>query len=204
MPPAIVTLALIALGPLAWGTISWYVLGESAVAAAVDDPDRYMNAAILLFTVTLAAALLALLDAGVSFELRPVHLAVVPFGAAMYAFDDRIIASRSDGASGRPSPSAAGALLGLAAPLPEELVYRWGLFAVLGGIHPALFVAASAAVFGLHHFEPGRDVELALKAGNGLVYSVLFVWTGSVLVAALCHGAYNATYLSTGWLSGGR
>ncbi|MBB3141083.1 CPBP family intramembrane glutamic endopeptidase [Halomonas organivorans] len=78
----------------------------------------------------------------------------------------------------------------------EELLFRgvlqrW-LAARLGG---ALGLTAAAALFGLAHF-PGGAGFVAVAAGAGLLYGLVYRWTGRLAWAVLVHWGLNLVHFT--------
>ncbi|MFG6178482.1 CPBP family intramembrane glutamic endopeptidase [Halomonas sp. THAF12] len=78
----------------------------------------------------------------------------------------------------------------------EELLFRgvlqrW-LVARLGG---ALGLTAAAALFGLAHF-PGGAGFVAVAAGAGLLYGLVYRWTGRLAWAVLVHWGVNLVHFT--------
>jgi len=183
-------LALVVLGPPLWvGTV------QHAGRWLPGDTRAYVAFSPLVFTAGAAAVLVIALDQRVPLGARPTYALVVPLGAVMYSIDQRIVTGEATGTSdGGRRPLVLG-LVSLLGAIPEELIYRWGMYAILGSVDPLLFLGVSSVTFGLHHYQPDRPLEAGLKTANGLVYGGLLVWSGSVLLPVLCHLAYNATFV---------
>lgn len=82
----------------------------------------------------------------------------------------------------------------LAAPVPEEILYRAGLDVLRGSVGVGGFVAVSAVLFGFAHVFRGKK-EIAFKTFNGVVYALVYVGTGSVLAPIIAHFGYNVMYV---------
>lgn len=87
----------------------------------------------------------------------------------------------------------------LLAPIGEEYLYRGLLSVLLTPFGAGVYVASSAVLFGANHFVGGPR-EIVLKTGNGALYAVLFLGTGSLVAPVLAHVGYNVAYI--GFVSG--
>jgi membrane protease YdiL (CAAX protease family) len=94
-----------------------------------------------------------------------------------------------------PSGMLAAALLGVLLPAAEELFFRGYLYAALLPLGRASAAIASVGVFGLLHAEQswGNWGGLAAVFAVGAVLCAVRVVSGSTLIAALVHVAYNLT-----------
>lgn len=181
----IVFLLLIILGPFVWvGVIQQYA-----------DSTRTTVVATVAFTCGVAVFLLTTLADTPAVSMSLIELLVVLVGARMYLIDNRIADRYHAGptADGGPMTKYDPAVLVVGA-AAEEVIYRWGLSVLLLGISPTVFVIVSSVTFGAHHYDPDHPLEGALKTVNGLVYAGVFLWSGSLLVAILCHVSYNVAY----------
>jgi membrane protease YdiL (CAAX protease family) len=94
-----------------------------------------------------------------------------------------------------PSGMLAAALLGVLLPAAEELFFRGYLYAALLPLGRAAAAIVSVCVFGLLHAEQswGNWGGLAAVFAVGAVLCATRVVSGSTLIAALVHVAYNLT-----------
>jgi len=75
------------------------------------------------------------------------------------------------------------------APLAEELLFRGMLYpAVRHYLGPAGGAVVAGLVFGLVHWDIWRAIPLAI---GGIVLCYIYEKTGSILVSAVAHGAWN-------------
>jgi len=89
--------------------------------------------------------------------------------------------------------------LAVAALLPavamEELLFRVLWLGVAGTVLPlGLLVVATSLLFGWMH-QPQGKLGMALAGGINLVFSLLFLWTGQLLVTLLAHYTVNLLQL---------
>lgn len=84
--------------------------------------------------------------------------------------------------------------IGLVGPVAEEVVFRFGVQGTLqaGGQRTWVAIVVSAAVFGLIHLNPAQ-VPFAFLMG--LVLSIIYYQTGSLLAPCLLHIANNSLSL---------
>jgi len=94
-----------------------------------------------------------------------------------------------------PSGMLATALLGLLLPVGEELYFRGYLYGALLGYGRAWSASVNVVVFGSLHLVQswGNWGGLVGVFAAGLVFLTLRIMTGSVLIAAIVHVAYNWT-----------
>ncbi|MFT7580369.1 MAG: membrane protease YdiL (CAAX protease family) [Myxococcota bacterium] len=75
------------------------------------------------------------------------------------------------------------------APLAEELIFRGFLYRNLRDrLGPAAGLFVSGAVFGAVHLDPERIIPLTAL---GVVFGLLYEWTGSLLVPIAVHAVWN-------------
>jgi membrane protease YdiL (CAAX protease family) len=94
-----------------------------------------------------------------------------------------------------PSGMLAAALLGVLLPAAEELFFRGYLYAALLPLGRAAAAGVSVALFGLMHAQQswGNWGGLAAVFAAGAVFCALRLISGSTLISALTHVAYNLT-----------
>lgn len=194
MTVSILLLVLIIVGSPVWGAVLWYIGNTESSRIGGFDPAEHLPRALLAFNVFLATLLILLLERSVPLDVHPTDLPLIFLGAVMFVVDSKVTRLASGTSSTDQGGSGASVAVALAGSVPEELVYRWGIHAILAGLHPALFVAVSSLTFGLHHYPPNRSLEALLKTGNGMVYAALLLWSGSITIPILCHLLYNITH----------
>jgi membrane protease YdiL (CAAX protease family) len=111
-------------------------------------------------------------------------------GAALYRLDTALVVWQTGEPVGRGDRSLAAVMPLLLSPLPEEILFRAGLEPLVDMAGSGLYVCASALVFGLVHAPSGRR-EVALKTGNGVVYALSYLLSGTVLIPVAAHFGYN-------------
>lgn len=184
--------------PLFWvAVVAAYPVAQLAYVALWERATRvaprlrhYSYWSYAAFSLGYGASFYATTPVEIPWGFRLAYLALVPAGAALY-YADTWAVERWVGKSLRTDVSHPLSMLPiLLVPVPEEILFRAGLAPLLDAYGSVAFVVASAALFGLIHFTFGaRDV--AVKVGNGAVFAVLFVLTGSVTASALAHVGYN-------------
>lgn len=105
------------------------------------------------------------------------------------------------GGSGPGSLVAAVLIVGLMAPLTEELLFRGCLQRLLGGMinrHAAVWIAA--AVFSLAHFDMSGFIPRMLL---GACFGYGMLWSGSLWTAVACHALNNCMAVTAMWLEAG-
>lgn len=124
------------------------------------------------------------------FEFRPVYLALLPAGFAMYYADTFAVSHWVGRPLQRDVSHPVSMVPVFFVVVPEEILFRGGLAPLIDAVHPAAFVVASAVLFGLIHFTFGaRDV--LVKTVNGATFAVAFLVTGSLAASVLLHLGYN-------------
>jgi membrane protease YdiL (CAAX protease family) len=79
----------------------------------------------------------------------------------------------------------------------EELLFRRVMFEILGvafGFSVVVFVIVSAVLYALNHSFLGPGI-VAAKLASGVVYGLIFYWSGSVLAPIVAHAGYNCSLL---------
>lgn len=92
-------------------------------------------------------------------------------------------------------------IVGLMAPLTEELLFRGCLQRLLGGMmnrHAAVWIAA--AVFSLAHFDMSGFIPRLLL---GACFGYGMLWSGSIWTAIACHALNNCMAVTAMWLEAG-
>lgn len=105
------------------------------------------------------------------------------------------------GGSGPGSLVASILIVGLMAPLTEELLFRGCLQRLLGGMmnrHAAVWIAA--AVFSLAHFDMSGFIPRLLL---GACFGYGMLWSGSIWTAIACHALNNCMAVTAMWLEAG-
>lgn len=105
------------------------------------------------------------------------------------------------GGSGPGSLVASILIVGLMAPLTEELLFRGCLQRLLGGMmnrHAAVWIAA--AVFSLAHFDMSGFIPRLLL---GACFGYGMLWSGSIWTAIACHALNNCMAVTARWLEAG-
>ncbi len=102
------------------------------------------------------------------------------------------------GGSGAGSLVAALLIVGLMAPLTEELLFRGCLQRILASVtgrDAAIWIAA--AIFSLMHFDlTGFFPRLML----GVIFGYAMIWSGSLWTAVVCHAVNNCMAVIAMWL----
>lgn len=123
-------------------------------------------------------------------QARWVYFATLPAGIALYSFDSYLKTRFAGQTLNDGTESVVTMFPVLVVPLFEEVIFRAGYVFLDNRFGTAVFVVGSAAAFGVHHVGHG-PTEALFKFGNGLVYAVLFVLTGSIVPPLLAHTGYN-------------
>lgn len=154
---------------------------------------EHNNWLYLPFVSAFAVAALYAFPLDLSFEFRPYYLLFAALGVGMYWLDMAVLARLAGHVrSGRQRLRWTVPVLAIA--VAEEVLFRGVLTVLIVEYGPAVYVASSSVLFGLNHFREGRR-EVAFKAGNGVVYCLLYVATGSLLPPILAHLGYNVAYV---------
>lgn len=102
------------------------------------------------------------------------------------------------GGAGPGSLVAALLIIGIMAPVAEELLFRGCLQRLLGsvtGTHAAIWI--TAALFSLVHLDMGGFVP---RMALGVIFGYVMVWSGSVWTAVGCHAINNCLAVVAMWL----
>jgi CAAX protease family protein len=88
----------------------------------------------------------------------------------------------------------------LASALPQELMYRALFFCRYGTLFPRekLALAVNAAAFGLAHLFYMNPVTIALATLGGLIFGLVYMRTGSVLLATVLHAIAGMLVFTSG------
>ncbi|MFC7081172.1 CPBP family intramembrane glutamic endopeptidase [Halorussus caseinilyticus] len=156
--------------------------------------NRHSRLVYAVFVSGFAAAFLAASGQTLSLEFDPWYALFALLGGALYGLDTAAWAAWTGQSIRRGDQRLAWLLPALVVPLPEELVYRAGLAPLRETVGPVGFVVASAVLFGVSHVTRGKK-EIAFKTGNGVVYALVFLATGSVVAPVLAHFGYNVAYV---------
>jgi CAAX protease family protein len=88
----------------------------------------------------------------------------------------------------------------LASALPQELMYRALFFRRYGTLFPSekLALAVNTAAFGLAHLFYMNPVTIGLATLGGLVFGLVYMRTGSVLLATVLHAIAGMLVFTSG------
>jgi len=126
--------------------------------------------------------------------LDMIALGAVPLGVLMYWVDTRVWGWLNEKPLQVTANSVGDTVTFLVGPVPEEIVYRGGLFISFMWLGPAEYVTMSAVLFGINHYSLGKK-EVVFKTWNGAVYALLYLYAGTLIAPIVAHLAYNLTYL---------
>lgn len=158
--------------------------------------ERHDGWLYLAFVGGLAIVVLRAFPSTLSFQFEPATTLSLAAGVGLYRADTAV----QERLSGRPvrrgRERLTWTLPNVAIAPAEELLFRGIPTLLVPEYGAAGYVAFSAALFGVSHYQEGRR-EVAFKTVNGVVYCVLYLVTGSLVAPMLAHVGYNAAYVRT-------
>lgn len=155
---------------------------------------NYSRLLYVVFVSAFAAVFAVVTGLELPLDARPWFPAFLVLGGFLYGVDTLTWMKWQGKSIRRGEESVVWLSPSLLAPIPEEILYRAGLGVLQNSVGTAGFVAVSAVLFGLAHVARGKK-EIAFKTGNGVVYALVYVWTGSLVAPILAHFGYNVAYV---------
>lgn len=218
--PLLAVLLLMLLQAAAGGVVIIASIVKSARGGETLDPNEMLNAPLMSITMIIADVLIALACLAIFRRRQYTQSRYVPststaaqniigligcaFGVVALDLMTELMAIPNlmeDQMMAIISSPWGVAAVAVAAPIGEEMLFRWGIMGHLlhrnVGVNSSIFV--SALLFGLIHMNPAQVFFATMM---GLLLGILYWKTGNLMLPILLHMANNSVACAQIWLMG--